>query len=106
MNCIEAKGMSDDRDFLRQNPKVTLMPGTPLSQYAQLQVHLSDKKHNAIPLCALPIKARGLTLVEFGCSYCGARWWIDQGQPDNECEHPKQYRESTDYKTHIRLLDF
>lgn len=57
----------------------------------------------------LPINASGLDLVEFRCSDCGARWWVDKKQADRvagegTCPHP--IVRHTGYETHIRFVDF
>ena len=58
-----------------------------------------------------PFSASGLNLVEFRCSDCGARWWIESSAADREgswgqCGHPANDRRRTGYEHHIRMVDF
>ena len=62
------------------------------------------------PACC-PFSASGLDLVEFRCSDCGARWWVERSAADREgssgqCGHPANDRRRTGYEHHIRMVDF
>ena len=51
-----------------------------------------------------PVGAAGLDLVEFRCSDCGSRWWVERqlaGEENTrECTHPVDDRRRTGYETH------
>lgn len=55
-----------------------------------------------------PISAAGLDLVEYHCTACGLRWWIEKSMVglQEQCNHPKESQQRTGYDTHIRMVDF